>query len=150
MVTGVIKYVVRRGEQLVEQAFIATGNEENDLDKAVVVRETPSHSSSSDVLQATIRLNAEYEYQKRAVHEILAIEQKSNINADVSDGSLLLSCCEDKINNNNAVALTMLAAAMRAANVDDFYMTKYLSKAQQTLGRAHPAIHRWAALHRRT
>ena len=30
--------------------------------------------------------------------------------------------------------MTTLATAMRAANVADFYMTKYLSKAQEALG----------------
>ena len=41
---------------------------------------------------------------------------------------------QNDTSSNNAVVLTMLATAMRAANIADFYMTKYLSKAQQALG----------------
>ena len=139
-----------------ERAFIATGNEENEFGKAVVVREMPFRSSSSDVLQATVRCNADYQYQKRAVPEILAAELDSNVVAGVSDksqshrgliGRLLLGCGGGNTSNNNAVVLTMLATAMRAANVADFYMTKYLSKAQQVLG---PTIQPFIAGLRRT
>ena len=76
--------------------------------------------------------------------------------AGVSDGSeshrgligrLLLGCSWRNTSNKNAVVLTMLATAMRAANIADFYMTKYLSKAQQALG---PTIQPFIAGMRRT
>ncbi len=82
-----MKYVIRRGKELVERAFIATGNEENEFGKAVVVREMPFRSSSSDVLQATIRCNADYQYQKRAVPDILATDQEANAAARADTGS---------------------------------------------------------------
>ena len=143
IVLGVIKYVLRRGKDLVERAFIATGNEENEFGKAVVVRGMPFRSSSSDVLQATIRCNADYQYQKRAVPDILATEQEPNAarRADTENevrqgfiGRLLVGCGGSSSKNDNQIVLAMLATAMRAANVADFYMTKYLSKAQQALG----------------
>ena len=61
---------VRRGKELVKQAFIATGNEENEYGKAIVPRQAPFRSSSSDVLQSTLRCNADYQYQKRAVPDL--------------------------------------------------------------------------------
>ena len=64
---GETKYVVRRGKELVKQAFIAAENEENEYGKAIVPRQSPFRSSSSDVLQSTLRCNADYQYQKRAV-----------------------------------------------------------------------------------
>jgi len=65
-----LKYVVRHGKELVKQAFIATGNEENEYGKAIVPRQSPFRSSSSDVLQSTLRCNADYQYQKRAVPDL--------------------------------------------------------------------------------
>ncbi len=69
-IEGMLKYVVRRGKELVNQAFIATGNEENEYGKAIVPRQAPFRSSSSDVLQSTLRCNADYQYQKRAVPDL--------------------------------------------------------------------------------
>ncbi len=62
-----LQYVVRRGKELVKQAFIATGNEENEYGKAVVPRQAPFRPSSSDVLQSTLRCNVDYQCQKRGV-----------------------------------------------------------------------------------
>ena len=69
-IEGILKYVVRRGKELVKQAFIASGNEENEYGKATVPRQAPFRSSSSDVLQSTLRCNADYQYQKRAVPDL--------------------------------------------------------------------------------
>ena len=69
-IEGMLKYVVRRGKELVKQAFIATGNEENEYGKATVPRQAPFRSSSSDVLQSTLRCNADYQYQKLSLIHI--------------------------------------------------------------------------------
>ena len=75
--------------------------------------------------------------------DILATEQEPNAAARADTGSeapqglmgrLLVGCGGGDASNNNQVVLAMLATAMRAANIADFYMTKYLSKAQQALG----------------
>ena len=133
--------MIRRGKELVERAFIATDNEQNEFGKAVVVRGMPFRSSSSDVLQATIRCNADYQYQKRAVPDIPATEQEPNAATQGANearqgfiGRFLVGCGGGDASNHNVVVLAMLATAMRAANVADFYMTKYLSKAQEVLG----------------
>ena len=70
LIGGMLKYVVRRGRELVKRAFIATGNEENEFGKAIVPRQGPFRSSSGDVLQSTLRCNADYQYQKRAVPDM--------------------------------------------------------------------------------
>ena len=64
---AMLKYVVRRGKELVKRAFIATGDEENEYGKAMVPRQAPFKLTSSDVLQSTLRCNAYYQYQTRAV-----------------------------------------------------------------------------------
>ena len=69
-ITGAVKYVSRRGKELIKHAFIATGNEENEYGKAMVARDSPFRSSSMDVLQSTLRCNADYQYQKRAVPDL--------------------------------------------------------------------------------
>ena len=172
-----LKYVVRRGKELVKQAFIATGNEENEYGKATVPRQAPFRSSSSDVLQSTLRCNADYQYQKRAVPDLemkaeaeyqyqmraeaeyqrkmtaeadsqyqktstaqqpSATEQRQSEVVQNFTASFLYGCGVLKTSTGNQcqqlLIMTTLATAMRAANVADFYMTKYLSKAQEALG----------------
>ena len=48
-ISGTVKYVIRRGKDLVQHPFIATGNEENEYGKAMVARHSPFRSSSMDV-----------------------------------------------------------------------------------------------------
>ena len=64
--------------------------------------------------------------------------------------SFLYGCGVFKTSNGNQsqqlLIMTTFATAMRAANVADFYMTKYLSKAQEALG---PVIQPFIAAMRR-
>ena len=172
-----LKYVVRRGRELVKRAFIATGNEENEFGKAIVPRQTPFRSSSGDVVQSTLRCNADYQYQKRAVpdlqmraepeyqHQVRteaeyqrkmtagtdnqyqkpsteqepsAAEQGQSTVCHSFTSCFLYGCGVCKTGTGNQcqqfLIMTTLATAMRAANVADFYMTKYQSKAQEALG----------------
>ena len=176
-IEGMLKYVVRRGKELVKQAFIATGNEENEYGKAIVPRHAPFRSSSSDVLQSTLRCNADYQYQKRAVPDLemkaeaeyqyqmraeaeyqrkmtaeadnqyqktgtaqqpSATEQRQSEVVQNFTASFLYGCGVFKTSTGNPgqqlLIMTTLATAMRAANDADFYITKYLSKAQEALG----------------
>ena len=176
-IEGMLKYVIRRGKELVKQAFIATGNEENEYGKAIVPRQASFRSSSSDVLQSTLRCNADYQYQKRAVPDLQtkaeadyqyqmraeakyqrkmtaetdnqyqktgtaqepsATEQRQSEVFQNFTASFLYGCGVFKTGTANQgqqlLIMTTLATAMRAANVADFYMTKYLSKAQEALG----------------
>ncbi len=93
-----------------------------------------------DVLQATVRCNADYQYQKRAVPDLHATgeepsdaEQGQSTESYKFTASLLCGCGALKRGTGKLI-MTTLATAMRAANVADFYMTKYLSKAQEALG----------------
>ena len=139
-----------------ERAFIATGNEENEFGKAVVVRGMIFRSSSLDALQATVRCNADYQYQLIAELDILSTGQEPNAPARAHAesesrqgfiGRLLVGCGGGNASNSNQAVLAMLATAMRAANIADFYMTKYLTKAQQAQG---STIHPLSAGMRRT
>ena len=75
LIEGVIKFVMRRGKELVPTAVVSTGNDENEYGKVAVERTMPFTSSSSDVMQATIRCNTDYQYQKRGVPDLSATEQ---------------------------------------------------------------------------
>ena len=130
---------MRRGKALVERMFVATGNDENEYGKAIPERAMPFTSSSNDVLQAAVRCNADYQYQKRCVPDLdapspdRARQPAQPEPAAVVPGFLVYGCrrtCAAVI----GLILTTLATAMRAANVADFYMTKYQSKAQEALG----------------
>ena len=56
------------------------------------------------------------------------VTENHNFTASFLCGCGALKCRAGKL------IMTTLATAMQAANVADFYMTKYLSKAQETLG----------------
>ena len=149
-IAGAVKYVIRRGKELVKHAFIATGNEENEYGKAMVPRDSPFRSSSMDVLQSTLRCNADYQYQKRAVPDLQGTElepstteqSQSKENAEQKPfdikqkhaQSSFLCGCGTLTRGTGKLIMRTLATAMRAANVADYYMTKYLSKAQEALG----------------
>ena len=138
LIEGVIKFVMRRGKELVPTAVVSTGNDENEYGKAVVPRTMPFTSSSSDVLQATIRCNADYQYQKRGVPDLSATEQEaaaaSSAQTAADQARFLMFGCRRTAGKMMGFLMTTLATAMRAAHVADFYMTKYLSKAQESLG----------------
>jgi len=136
-IAGYIKYVIRRGKDLVKKAFIATGNDENEYGKSMVPRDSPFRSSSDDVLQATVRSNADKQYQKRSVPDLLVTEQDAPSGTDNSRPTVPLLCgCNMQKSAIGRRIMTTLATAMRAAHVADFYMTKYASKAQEALGPA--------------
>ena len=81
------------------------------------------------------------QYQKtEAPQERSATEQRQSTENHNLTASFLYGCGVSKTDTNNQcqqlLILATLATAMRAANVADFYMTKYLSKAQEALGLA--------------
>ena len=144
---GFIKYVIRRGKEIVKKAFIATGNDENEYGKSVVPRDSPFRSSSDDVLQATLRCNADKQYQKRSVPDVHATEQDTPSHTGTSRPTMPSLCgIGRRIGATGRLIMNTLATAMRAAHVADFYMTKYASKAQEALG---PVMQPFAACMRR-
>ena len=66
----------------------------------------------------------------------LATEQGQSLNATEQrrTQSPFLCGCSALMTDTGKLIMNTLATAMRAANVADFYMTKYLSKAQEALG----------------
>ena len=101
----------------------------------MVVRDGPFRSSSQDVLQSTLRCNADYQYQRRAVPDFEASETDlSAIPWQTSSAIILLCGCGLLKTSVGKHIITTLATAMRAAHIADFYVTKYQSKAQEALG----------------
>ena len=91
-IAGFIKYVIRRGKDIVKKAFTATGNDENEYGKSVVPRDSPFRSSSDDVLQATLRCNADKQYQKRSVPDVHATEQDTPSHTGTSRPTIIELC----------------------------------------------------------
>ena len=124
---------MRRGKSLVPEAFVATSNEENEYGRATPVRTMPFTSSSSDVLQSAIRCNGDYQYQKRCAPDVDLSERQEDAAPAAEPPSIMVHLlCGVRSVLAMAIAIT-LATAMRAANVADFYMTKYQSKPQEKL-----------------
>ena len=97
------------------------------------------------------QMRAEAEYQRKMTAETdnqyqktstaqqpSATEQRQSEVVQNLTASFLYGCGVFKTGTGNQgqqlLIMTTLATAMRAANVADFYMTKYLSKAQEALG----------------
>ena len=79
------------------------------------------------------------QYQKTSTaQQPSATEQRQSEVVQNLTASFLYGCGVFKTGTGNQgqqlLIMTTLATAMRAANVADFYMTKYLSKAQEALG----------------
>ena len=134
LIESIVKFVMRCGKTLVPEAFVATGNEENEYGRATPVRTMPFTSSSSDVLQSAIRCNADYQYQKRCVPDIDLSELQEDVGQAAEPPSFMVHImCGVRSVIAVAIGIT-LATAMRAANIADSYMTKYQSKPQEKLG----------------
>ena len=123
LIEGAIKFVMRRGKELVPSASVSIGSDENEYGKAAVPRTMPFTSSSSDVLQSTIRCNADYQYQKRGVPELSGTEQKpvaaSSDQAAADQGRSVMFGCRRIAGKMMGAVMTTLATAMRAAHVAD-------------------------------
>ena len=92
------------------------------------------------ILQSTLRCNADYQYQKTAVPDLQGTEQepsatepRQSTESHNFTASFLCGCGALKRSTGKLI-MTTLATAMRAANVADFYMTKYLSKVPEARG----------------
>lgn len=125
------KKILRRGKALVSPAFIASTNEKNEYGRAIPYRGQPFRSSTCDVLQSAVRCNADFQYMSRAVPEQV---DDTELADHVKDTPLFFGWSRLPIAAKRL--LRVLQVAMRSAFVADFYMTKYLAKAQQMLGSA--------------
>ena len=89
--------------------------------------------------QKQIAAEAENQYQKTSTEQKpSATDQKQSTDSHNFTASFLSGCGAFKTRTSNQcqqlLIMTTIATAMRAANVADFYMTKYQSKAQEALG----------------
>ena len=129
---GLVSFT-RRGKYLGAEPYISTGDDENEYGKAMVQRDGPFGPSYQDVLQINLPCNADYQYRKRAVPDLAATEHPSEKPpADTGKNTCLACFCYvyRKLPTAGNAILVALTTAMRAANICDFYMTKYQSKTQ--------------------
>ena len=104
---------------------------------AMVQRDGPFGSSYQDVLQVNLPCNADYQYRKRAVPDLAATEHPSEKpSADTGKNTFLACLCYvyRKLPAAGKAILVTSTTTMRAANISDFYMTKYMSMSQEDLG----------------
>ena len=119
---------------MVAKAFVAQTNERNEYGKAHLERTHPFTSSSSDVLQAALECNADYQYQDRAVPDCDDEDEPVHQQQLAGHQNILYG-----YGTSSPVKLAFMnaqKAGMKAAYVCDFYMTKYRAKAQQILSSA--------------
>ena len=90
----------------------------------------PFTSSASDVLQAATRCNADFQYQKRCIPDV-DLSARQEAAAPTAEPPSFMIHGLRSAGRLAGVIVTTLATAMRAANVADFYMTKYQSKPQE-------------------
>ena len=87
--------------------------------------------------RVNLSCNADYQYQKRAVPDLVATEHPSEKpSADTGKNTFLACLCYvyRKLPAVGKAILVTSTTAMRAANICDSYMTKYQSKTQEVLG----------------
>ena len=89
--------------------------------------------------QRKLTAETDNQYQKTgAAQEPSATEQRQSTESQDPTVTFLYGCGGPKTRTSNQcqqlLIMRTIATAMRAANVADFYMTKYLSKAQEALG----------------
>ena len=93
--------------------------------------------SSADVPRVYLSCNADYQYQTRAVPDLVATEHPSEKPpADTGKTTFIARHfygCR-KLPAAGKASLVTPTTAMRAANICDFYMTKYQTKTQEVLG----------------
>lgn len=136
----VTKRFMRRGKQLVRNAHIATTNHRNEFGRAVPERTHPFTSSSSDLLQAALRCNADVQFMDRAVPKDMQClcEDQEATSEDTEKPSRSSRILYGVLLDTGAKKTLMFSfkAASKAGFVCDFYMTKYAAKAQQVLSSA--------------
>ena len=143
-----VRRVRRRGKKLVHEAHIATTNEHNELGRVQVVRRTPFRSPTSDVAQAAVRCNFDYQFMARAPVFAPAGDPPPEDRGDVTAGRASaahaqlayekaesfygIKFCSPDADVLREAARSMLAM-WQAAHNTDYYITKYGTKALEQL-----------------
>ena len=143
-----VRRVRRRGKKLVPEAHIATTNEHNELGRVQVVRRTPFRSPTSDVAQAAVRCNFDYQFMARAPVFAPAGDPPPEDRGDVTAGRASaahaqlayekaesfygIKFCSPDADVLREAARSMLAM-WQAAHNTDYYITKYGTKALEQL-----------------
>ena len=149
--------VRRRGKDLVRAPYIATTNEHNELFRVQVERRTPFRGSTSDVAQAGVRCNFDFQFMPRAAQlidqEIAEESSSSAVKPEPDneskgrerDPASKRSLTYDRADAFYGVRLRLpddvvmrraahsMLAMWQAAHNADYYITKYGTKALEQL-----------------
>jgi hypothetical protein len=130
------KKILRKGKQLIAGAFIHETNDRNEYGRVGLERTHPFTSSSSDLLQAALECNADYQYMDRAVPTSADSPDPRPQEPEQSTGQSNVVYGNSILSPMKRAFMYAQKAGMKAAFICDFYMTKYQSKAQQILSSA--------------
>ena len=134
----VTKRIRRRGKKLVRETHIATTNDHGELFRAIVRRDRPFRSASTDVGQAWGRCNIDLQFMPRALDpdQFLAGGAVQPAAPDV-DPSLALAMYGVRLQLPGAPLLRRcfhaIVAMFQAAHNCDYYITKYQGKPMEQL-----------------
>ena len=129
----------RRGKELVPQAHIALTNDHGELFRAVVRRDTPFRSASSDVGQTWGRCNCDFQFMPRALEpEQFRADSAAKPVAPEVNPKLALAMYGIRLQLPEAPLLRRcfhsVVAMFQAAHNCDYYITKYQGKPMAQLG----------------
>ena len=134
----VTKRIRRRGKKLVDEAYIATTNQHGELFKAIVRRDTPFRSATSDVAQSWGRCNIDFQFMPRALDpdQFLGDNTAQPAAPDI-DPNLALAMYGVRLRLPSAPLLRRcfhaIAAMFQAAHNCDYYIAKYQGKPMEQL-----------------
>ena len=134
----VTKRIRRRGKKLVKEAHIATTNEHGELFKAMVRRDTPFRSASSDVGQTWGRCNIDLQFMPRTLDPDQLLTGSAALSAAPEvNPKLALAMYGVRLQLPSAPLLRRcfhaIVAMFQAAHNCDYYITKYQGKPMEQM-----------------
>ena len=135
---AITKRIRRRGKKLVKEPYIAITNEHNEFCKAVVQRDTPFRSASSDVAQNWGRCNVDFQFMPRTLDPDHFMESSAGPPAVLQvNPKDALAMYGVRMQMPDAPMLRRafhaLVAMFQAAHNCDFYITKYHAKPMEQM-----------------
>ena len=129
----ILRKVRRRGKELVSAPYIIATNERNEFGLTQVERPQPFRSATSDVGVAGCRCNFDFKYMPRGFPDLEDVDRL--FRCDVSELAACARVLTFRMLEHTAVrrmALSTVAIHV-AANIVDYYITKYAAKAMEQL-----------------
>ena len=128
-----VRKVRRRGKELVYNPYIIATNDRHEFGLTQVERPQPFRAATSDLGIASCRCNLDFKYMPRGFVDVDNVEEI--FRCDVSQLAACSRILTLKMLEHTAVkrmALSMVALHV-AANIVDYYITKYVAKPMEQL-----------------